>query len=128
MKYLLDTHTLIWFGEGNDKLPIRIRELILDPSNLIFISHASIWEMTIKVSLGKLVLEHALTDWEELLAKNHISTIVSAFSHFDVLKSLPYHHNDPFDRMIIAQAISEEFTIITHDSKFQLYTAKLEYF
>lgn len=128
MTYLLDTHTLIWFGEGNPKLPESVRSIVIDPANAIFVSHASIWEMTIKVSLGKLTLRLSLPEWENLLHENHFLSLTTTFRHFEVLKMLPYHHADPFDRLLIAQAMVENMTVITHDAKFQPYPVQVAFF
>lgn len=128
MKYLLDTHVLIWYGEGNPLLPGHIRKIILDPQNHIFVSHASIWEMAIKMSLGKMTLTVQLPDWEHLLQQKGFAPLLTSFQHFQELLTLPFHHQDPFDRLLIAQAIAEDFTVITHDSKFRPYQVKLEFF
>lgn len=94
----------------------------------MFVSHAAIWEMTIKYSLGKLALEHSLSEWENLLLQNHFDLLPSTFRHFETLASLPFHHQDPFDRLMIAQAIAENFTLISHDPKFSMYPVRLEVF
>ncbi len=128
MNYLLDTHILIWYAEGDSQLPERIRNLILDPGNTVFVSHASIWEMTIKISIGKLKVKFTLPEWEELLDKNGFSICRPEFRHFETLLRLPWHHNDPFDRILIAQGIVENYTIITRDQNFKAYSAALAYF
>ncbi len=128
MKYLIDTHILIWFGETNVRLPIRIREIIEDTSNAIYVSHASIWEMTIKMSLGKLKVNYTLGEWESFLLTNKFSLLPTSFKHYQCLQLLPLHHSDPFDRLIIAQGIAENFTVISHDPKFSAYPVKLETF
>ena len=128
MKYLIDTHILIWFGETNDRLPIRVREIIEDTSNVLYVSHASIWEMTIKMSLGKLKVIYTLSEWESFLLTNKFILLPTSFKHYQVLQLLPPHHLDPFDRLIIAQAIAEDFTVITHDPKFSAYPVKLATF
>jgi PIN domain nuclease of toxin-antitoxin system len=128
MTYLLDTHTLIWYAEGDPKLPNRIRKLILDPENSIFISYASIWEMSIKLSLGKLKVMLPISGWEKLLLEEGFQFLSFSFHHFETLSGLPFHHNDPFDRLLISQAISEDIVLITHDSRFSDYNAKLELF
>lgn len=128
MKYLIDTHVLIWFSEGDRRLPERIRRLILDRGNQRFVSHASIWEMTIKQSISKLTLQHSLSKYENLLQQNHFTMLPSAFPHFEVLATLPFHHQDPFDRLMIAQAISENLTLISHDPKIALYPVRVESF
>lgn len=128
MKYLIDTHILIWFGETNDRLPIRVREIIEDTTNAIYVSHASLWEMTIKMSLGKLKVIYTLSEWEKFLLANGFTLLPTTFKHYLQLQSLPNYHQDPFDRLIISQAIAEDFTIISHDTKFSAYPVKLEPF
>ncbi|MDO8365600.1 MAG: type II toxin-antitoxin system VapC family toxin [Saprospiraceae bacterium] len=128
MKYLIDTHILIWFGETNDRLPIRFREIIEDTTNAIYVSHASIWEMTIKMSLGKLKVIYTLAEWEKFLLANKFTLLPTSFKHYQALQSPPFHHQDPFDRLMIAQAIAEDFTFISHDPKFSDYPVKLESF
>lgn len=128
MNYLLDTHVLIWYGEGNPQLPDRIRTIIANPQNQVFVSHASIWEMAIKMSLNKLTLTIQLPDWEHLLLSKGFASLLTSFRHFQGVLTLPFYHQDPFDRLLIAQAIAEDFTVITHDQKFRPYRVKLELF
>ncbi len=128
MKYLLDTHVLIWFAEGDNRLPLQIRSIILDQNNSIFVSYASIWEMAIKISLGKLIVQFKMPEWESMLNEKGFSIISLNFQHFQHLINLPFHHSDPFDRLLIAQAAEEDFTIITHDAIFKHYDVLLEAF
>ena len=128
MNYLLDTHVLIWFSENDTRLPARIKAIIEDDLNNIFISHATIWEMTIKMSLGKLKIKYSLDQWEKVLSENGVAMLPTSFLHYQKLYSLSFHHNDPFDRLIIAQAMAEDFTVITHDPKFSAYPVRLESF
>lgn len=124
MKYLLDTHTLLWYYTGSDELPDKTRKLIENDIYGIYISIASFWEINIKKSTGKLdfpfTVEKAAFDF-----KNHgIDILPIKPVHLDRLLSLPYIHKDPFDRLLIAQAISEDMTIITRDEKIPLYAVK----
>lgn len=128
MNYLLDTHALIWFVEGDAKLPQRIRALISDPSNDIWVSHASIWEIAIKTALSKIQLSLSLSGLEQFLTTHNFSALPTRFPHFEELLRLPFHHDDPFDRLLIAQAIAEDFIAITHDARFKAYPLKLEFF
>jgi PIN domain nuclease of toxin-antitoxin system len=123
MKYLIDTHILIWHGENNPALKPPVVAILNDFQNEIFISHASLWEITIKVSLGKLKLGFPIARLEDSLLENGFKLLPFEFSHYQVLSGLHFHHGDPFDRMIIAQALSEKLYIITHDDKFGLYSA-----
>ena len=81
--------------------------------------------MTIKVSIGKLKLDFSIANFPKLLTENQFMILPFDFKHYDILSQLPFHHQDPFDRMLIAQAISEDIPIITHDSKMFLYDAKI---
>lgn len=128
MNYLIDTHVLIWFGETSSQLPVRIRHIIEETNNNIFVSHASIWEMAIKLSLGKLQMRNSLAKWEEFLHDSSFSILPASFRHYEALQKLPFHHNDPFDRLIIAQSIAEDFTILTHDQKFLAYPVQVDFF
>lgn len=128
MNYLIDTHALIWYAEGDQRLPNSVKDLIIDRNNAVFYSHASIWEMAIKISIDKLALTITLPAWEALLMANGFSLLPLQFRHFELLLSLPFHHNDPFDRLLIAQALSEEFTIITHDGQFSKYPVLINRF
>ncbi|MFB2977440.1 type II toxin-antitoxin system VapC family toxin [Microseira sp. BLCC-F43] len=125
MKYLIDTHILIWFIEGDEKLSEEARALIANPANDIYVSQASLWEMTIKISIGKLSLSISLSDLELFLVSNQFQILETQFRHYEILHYLPFHHQDPFERMIIAQAKAEDYTIITHDDRFKLYDVKL---
>jgi PIN domain nuclease of toxin-antitoxin system len=121
MKYLLDTHILIWALEDNERLSIDARKIIDDENNAIFISIASIWEMAIKISRGKLVLSKTLEDIIESLEKQNVYLLTIQPSHILKLLDLPFHHNDPFDRIIIAQGIVEDFIVVTNDGFFKCY-------
>lgn len=125
MNYLIDTHILIWFIEGNEKLDKQAQTLITNPANHIYLSQASLWEMTIKISIGKLSLSISLSELEVFLRNNQFQILETKFSHYQILQNLPFHHQDPFDRMIIAQAKAEDYTLITNDDRFQLYDVKL---
>ena len=118
-KYLLDTHTLIWFAENNEKLPQKVAQLILDENNLVFVSIASLWEITIKKSMGKLDI-----DLYEILDK----TIFAEFAimqvkteYLKVLVNLPFIHKDPFDRLLVSTAKSENMKILTADENIHKY-------
>ena len=120
MRYLLDTHVLIWHAE-NQQLNQDVLNIINEPTNEILISHATLWEMTIKVSIGKLKLNFPIADFSKLLIANHFLILPFDFKYYEILSQLPFHHQDPFDRMLIPQAIVENIPIISHDAKFKLY-------
>ena len=119
--YLLDTHALLWFLEGNSKLSTRANNLILTQPQNCFFSVASLWEITIKVSLNKLYLDYNLSELEELLYKNGIEILPIRFVHLKELIQLPFHHKDPFDRLIISQAKTEKLCIVSADTIFPNY-------
>ena len=125
MKYLIDTHILIWFIEGSDRLSQKAQAIITNPANDIYISQASLWEMTIKISIGKLSLSISLSDLELFLSSNQFQILETNFHHYEILQHLPFHHQDPFDRMIISQAKAEDYILITNDARFKLYDVKL---
>ncbi len=121
MNILLDTHALLWFYSGDTQLSSTSQNLIKDTSNNCYVSIASIWEITIKYNIGKLELENSLTDLFEFIKRNQISVIPIEFDHLLKLSSLPLIHRDPFDRIIIAQGISEKLTVISKDRFFSDY-------
>lgn len=126
MTYLIDTHILIWYALNDSQLSPKIAAEIKDLNNQILISKVSLWEMAIKINIGKLDL-HGLpfADLENLLLANNIGILDIQFKHFNTLLTLPLHHGDPFDRLIISQAISDDIMVISDDSKFKLYPIKL---
>jgi PIN domain nuclease of toxin-antitoxin system len=122
MPYLLDTHTLIWLFENNPQLSDRAKLIIVDENNELFISIASLWEMTIKSSLGKLDLSLPLSElFAQKLIPSDIQILPIQLQHLAILQELPFHHRDPFDRIIIAQAIAENLTLLSTDRTFENY-------
>ena len=124
MAYLLDTHALLWFISGDKQLPIAVKSIIKDIHQSCFISSVSLWEVTIKLQNKKLELGISLNDLFEFVDRNQIEIIPINFEHLILLSNLPVHHNDPFDRLIIAQAISENLVVITRDKLFKQYKVK----
>ncbi len=126
MKLLLDTHTFLWFIGGSLNLSDTARKSIEDQTNERFLSIASLWEMSIKVSMGKLKLAMSFTDLVKQEVKgNAIELIKVVPEHLDELAKLSFHHKDPFDRLIIAQSLVENMPIITKDTAFLNYPVKL---
>jgi PIN domain nuclease of toxin-antitoxin system len=125
MKYLIDTHILIWFLEGNTSLSEKARNLITNTDNQIFVSIASLWEVTIKISIGKLKLSKALPEIIIQIEMDGVKILSIENTHLLTLLALPFHHNDPFDRLLIAQSITENVTLITDDHKFDLYSIRV---
>lgn len=128
MKYLLDTHTLLWFLIGDEKLSDKARRLIDNQRNEKFLSTVSLWEIAIKVSLGNLVLDKPFEKlFPEQLHFNRIEILDITVDSLIKLTSLPFHHRDPFDRLIIAQAFVEQLPIIGADTAFDAYEINREW-
>lgn len=122
MMLLLDTHTFLWFVTDDPQLSVTARALIVDPANEILVSAASYWEVAIKVSLGKYPLSVPFERFfTQGIEGNDFSILPIEIRHAAILSSLPMHHKDPFDRMIIAQAIGDHFAILGVDSAFDAY-------
>jgi len=125
MNYLLDTHTFLWFINDDTSLSSTAKALIEDPENTIYLSVASIWEMAIKVSLDKLEMPSPFTDFiDEQLNENTIILLNIKTAHTGVVATLPFHHRDPFDRLIIAQSKVEDIPVIGKDAIFDDYGIK----
>ncbi|WP_294430573.1 type II toxin-antitoxin system VapC family toxin [uncultured Treponema sp.] len=124
MKYILDTHILIWAFSDTENLSNKVQK-ILDTEEGIYTSIASLWEIGIKKSIGKLNVPFSVKELEEQCLAQNIKILPIKSDCIDKLSELPNIHNDPFDRMIIAQAQSENLTIITKDSKIKLYDVNL---
>ena len=121
MKLLLDTQAFIWFVENDKNLPFHLKNVIEQPQNTIIISIASLWEMTIKISIGKLKLNFSLEEMFEQIVYNGFTLLPILPKHLIQLSILPMHHNDPFDRLIIAQSKSENISVVSSDEKFNEY-------
>lgn len=122
MKILIDTHALLWFFTNDGRLTAKAKGIYLDKSHSIYLSAASFWELNIKCSLGKLKLS---SNWRFLLKKyleeNSIQWLNLSPEHCHQVSLLPFHHKDPFDRMLVAQALTENMPLITCDSEFSQY-------
>ncbi|MBP6825982.1 MAG: type II toxin-antitoxin system VapC family toxin [Saprospiraceae bacterium] len=121
MRLLLDSHAMIWYLQGDPTLSSTARQAIVDTRNHKFISAASIWEVAIKVSIGKIQLKFPFADFHQLLAINQFDWLPISFEHAARVSRLPFHHRDPFDRIIIAQALEERMTIVGLDPEFPAY-------
>lgn len=119
--YLIDTHILLWHSLGDRQLSSHVLEKLGSPESNLFVSQATYWEMTIKKSLGKLELAVPISQFYRSALENAFNVLHFDIEHYTVLESLPLLHSDPFDRMIIAQAIFKDFTIVTQDKKFEDY-------
>ncbi|MEP6923664.1 MAG: type II toxin-antitoxin system VapC family toxin [Pyrinomonadaceae bacterium] len=125
MRMLLDTHILIWFLEGNLLLAKSRRQVIAATNNEVFVSIASLWEIAIKISLGKLMLAQSFTDVINQLGAENIEILPIQPSHVLQVSTLPFHHRDPFDRIIIAQSNVETLPVMTDDAEFAKYGIKI---
>ncbi|NOQ34695.1 MAG: PIN domain-containing protein [Methylococcaceae bacterium] len=124
MNLLIDTHTFLWFVEGADELSDTAKNYILDDKNKIYISIVSLWEISIKNSLGKLDIGGEYATVINDVTDNDIEIMPISFQHTMIQNKLPFHHKDPFDRLIIAQGIAEQINIISKDSIFDDYLHK----
>lgn len=126
MRLLLDTHTFLWLNDDAAQLSLTVKELFSSGEHELYLSMATPWEIQIKSQLGKLSLAMPI---EELVNKNrlenNIKLIPIELSHISYLEQLPRNHNDPFDRIIIAQAIIEDMTVVTVDHAFADYSVQV---
>ena len=122
MKILLDTNALIWVVGTSPRLPRSWRDLLLDPDNDVFFSAVSVVEISTKASLGKLT---APDDYLPVLAQSGLTEVTLTAVHGQRMRTLPFHHRDPFDRMIIAQALVEDLAVMTSDPAFAPYGVTL---
>ena len=127
MKLLLDTHTFIWWDSDPSKLSQRALELLLNPENSRLVSVVSIWEIQIKTQLGKLTLNQNLTEIINNQQKNGLQFIEVQVDHILALDQLPFHHKDPFDRLLIAQAKIEIAILVSRDPIFSNYVIAIEW-
>ena len=126
MRYLLDTHTFLWWNMKSSRLSPRAVELCQDKANTLLLSLASVWEIQIKLQLGKLQLTAPLAEViKKQREENLIELLPIELPHVLGLANLPDHHKDPFDRMLIAQAISEGLILISHDPRMTQYPVQV---
>jgi len=122
MRLLLDTHTFIWFFTGNPKISNQVRVLIENEDNEKLLSTASLWEIAIKHSTGKLSFSRPFEVFiTQQLSLNDFKLLETKIDHLAVFATLPFHHRDPFDRLLIEQAMVEQIPILSIDSAFDSY-------
>lgn len=122
MNYLLDTHAFLWWIAGHNNLSARARQVISNQDNIIYFSAASAWEIAIKAKLGKIEIEGPIDSFLlEQLQENNITSLAVQVKHALHTSNLPPLHRDPFDRLLIAQSLSEGFPIITADKQIREY-------
>ena len=119
-RILLDTHTFLWLSDAPERLPKRVRTLVADPKSERFVSIATLWEIAIKKSLGKLHIRQSVATFVQTYSDVIVFLPISA-SHLTVIESLPLYHRDPFDRIIIAQAMTENISTLSVDVAFDAY-------
>ncbi len=118
MKLLLDTHAALWFLSGDDQLSPSARQHLTDPANRVLLSAAVVWEIAIKRGLGKLTVPDG---YLALLLNAGVGALAVTVEHAAAVERLPVHHRDPFDRMLVAQAIAEGAAVVTRDEALRDY-------
>jgi len=122
MNLLLDSHSLLWFLRNDSRLSKTALALITDPANHKLVSIASCWEIAVKIRVGKLTLgEPSGTYLAREIPKNNLDLLPISLDHATAVESLPLHHRDPFDRLLVVQAISDGLTIVSADAVFDAY-------
>jgi PIN domain nuclease of toxin-antitoxin system len=125
LKLLLDTHAFLWFILSDAQLSAAGRAAISDPKNPVFVSPATYWEIAIKVSIGKYTLTVPFEDFiRHGIEDNDFEILPIEIRHAARVAALPFHHKDPFDRMLIAQALVDDLTLISNEALFDAYGVK----
>jgi len=122
MNFILDTHIILWWLDDNDSLPKKYRQEIADRNNICFVSAASVWEISIKSAIGKLDIPD---NYLEVLLDQNFREIPISWQHANKVRYLPMHHKDPFDRLLIAQAIVEDLMFLSVDKIISKYDVKI---
>ena len=126
MNILLDTNALIWCLADPDRLGLAALNLLANPANQVYVSAASGWEIAIKVDLGKITVPPNLREWlPEALERSRLTPLPISLSHALGVENLPPHHRDPFDRLLVAQAVADRLTILTSDEVVGRYDVPL---
>lgn len=127
MRLLLDTHVLLWHREGSGQLSAVAKAMIADSANQVVISIASLWEMSIKRSLGKLITVKSPFELLEIYQNGGAELLAISPKHVMAIETLPWHHRDPFDRMLIAQAQIDGLILISKDEVFDAYDVEVSW-
>lgn len=122
MRLLVETHILLWSAQNPERLPGTVQKALLSPQNTLYFSILSLWEIATKKRIGKLTLEEGFT---ESLPASDYHMLDLTLAHIEHYESLPLHHRDPFDRMLIAQSQVENLTLMSHDKTLQPYGINL---
>ena len=121
MKCLLDAHTVLWLTGNAPRLSEKAKSAIFDPTNRKFVSIVSAWEVAIKLSIGKLKIDGGVVEFFRMVDENGFIFLPIKKEHIEHIQTLPLHHRDPFDRMLVAIAASEGMSLITADENIHLY-------
>jgi PIN domain nuclease of toxin-antitoxin system len=121
MRYLLDTHVFLWLATDDPQLTEAAREIFIDNDQECFLSAASVWEMAIKSSLGKLVLATSVSHLVRGGLERGLRLLDVTASHAYLIERLPFHHRDPFDRILVAQAMHEGMSLVSRDGQLDAY-------
>lgn len=122
MRILLDTHAFLWTAVGSSQLSVNATNLFLETQNELYLSVVSLWEIAIKCSLGKLTFNKPIESYIlDVLQENAIQLLSIDFRHVMRVTTLPFHHRDPFDRLLISQAIEEKIALLSRDEAFDAY-------
>jgi len=124
MNLLLDTHLLIWWMEGSSKIGKKAKNALIHPEATIWLSAASIWEISIKAAIGRLQPFHPPEKWTSKLYELGVHSLSITVEHAEAVRHLPLHHADPFDRILIAQAQCENLTLLTADPLIRAYDVR----
>ena len=124
MDILLDTHATIWLFEGNEKMPKSTAKILDDLKNMVYVSIASVWEVAIKISIGKLEFDGGIENFIDTIYQNEFELLTISPKHIEMVTALQYIHRDPFDRMLVVQSIAEDMAIMTLDENILKYDVK----
>jgi len=121
MKYLLDTHAVLWMATNSPKLSEAAKQVIFDSKNESFVSIVSAWEVAIKTNIGKMRLNGGISEFFNIIYKNGLNLLPITEEYIKQLEKLPLLHRDPFDRILVASAMSERMSLVTADENIRLY-------
>ena len=121
MRYLLDTHAVIWYFDDSPKLSQKVARIIDNPENIVCISSISVWEIAIKMNIGKLDVDFTLDELLIEIKENNFDILQIEDEYLQGLSALPFIHRDPFDRLLVATAKTEKITVLTADENVQKY-------
>ena len=126
MRVLVDTHTFLWALLENHRLSAKAKQILTSKEHELYFSLVSLWEIAVKMKIGKLnTVGSSVTYIRDEMGEYGMELLPIRYEHILQLERLPLHHSEPFDRLLIAQAIAESLPILTHDEKFPLYPVKL---